>query len=66
MTAPHKALLCAAILIAWALMASSLELSAAASFGLLSGLTGAAWGSMHTDAQSANRPAHRCASGCLL
>lgn len=54
-----KALLWAAIIIAAALMASGLDLSASASFGLISGLTGAAWGSV-----SASSPT--CAGGCLL
>ena len=54
-----KALLWAAIIIAAALMASGLDLSASASFGLISGLTGAAWGSVSTGTAS-------CAGGCLL
>lgn len=57
-----KALLWAAVIIASALMASGLDLSANASFGLVAGLTGAAWGSI-----SASSPkTSSCAGGCLL
>lgn len=54
-----KALLWAAIIIAAALMASGLDLSASASFGLVAGLTGAAWGSVSSGSAS-------CTGGCLL
>lgn len=54
-----KALLWAAIMIASALVASGLDMSANASFGLIAGLTGAAWGSISSGSA-------RCVGGCLL
>ncbi len=59
MTATNKALPWAAIIIAAALMAAGLDLSSNASFGLVAGLTGAAWGSVSSGKTS-------CASSCLL
>ena len=47
MTARSKALIWASIIIAAALLASGIGMSDAASFGLIAGLTGAAWGSIH-------------------
>ena len=49
MTARSKALIWAAIIIAAALICSGMGLSNAASFGMVSGLTGAAWGSLSSD-----------------
>ncbi|MEM6857014.1 MAG: hypothetical protein AAF559_04010 [Pseudomonadota bacterium] len=59
MSTNTKALLWAAIIIAAALVAAGLDLSANASFGLIAGLTGAAWGSV-----SSGSP--HCVGGCLL
>lgn len=62
MNSTTKALLWGAIIVAAALMATGLDLSASASFGLVSRLTGAAWGSVSSGAASGAE----CAGGYLL
>ena len=57
MTNRAKALVWAAIILAAAFVANVQGLSESASFGLIAGLTGAAWGSIQT--RSA------CRTGCL-
>ena len=55
---PHaKALIWAAVIIGAALLGSLSGLSDSASFGVVAGLTGAAWASIHADGS--------CARGCL-
>lgn len=49
MTVKSRALLWAAIIISAALICTSLGLNTGASFGIFSGLTGAAWGSLSGD-----------------
>ncbi|MGB3471726.1 MAG: hypothetical protein WBA51_12970 [Erythrobacter sp.] len=56
MTAITKALIWAAIIIAAALFASASDLSSGASFGIIAGLSGAAWGTLQSKAG--------CARGC--
>lgn len=52
-----KALLWAAIIISVALFMSAMDVSNGVSFGVIGGLTGAAWGSLQTEAA--------CTKGCL-
>ena len=47
MTDRNKALIWAAIIITTALFTSSMELSNGANFGIIAGLSGAAWGSLN-------------------
>jgi len=53
-----KALIWAGIIIATAFYLNSTGLNQGASFGITSGLAGAAWGSLHTSRTS------RCSKGC--
>ncbi|MBV7258721.1 hypothetical protein [Erythrobacter crassostreae] len=57
MTRNTQALIWAAIIIAAALICVSYGLNNAASFGIVSGLSGAAWGSLQADSP--------CVRGCL-
>lgn len=57
MTIRNKALLWAAIIISVALIIAGLGLSTGASFGVVSGLSGAAWATLATGST--------CTSGCL-
>lgn len=57
MSVRSKALLWAAIIIASALIMSTMGLSSGASFGVISGLSGAAWGTLQADGS--------CGRGCL-
>ena len=57
MTTRVKALIWAAIIIGAAFVANAQGLSDAASYGLIAGLTGAAWGSIHSRSV--------CGTGCL-
>ncbi|MEL6706898.1 MAG: hypothetical protein AAFP79_01350 [Pseudomonadota bacterium] len=62
MTKTHQSLLWAAIIIAAALLVASLDLGTGASFGVIGGLSGAAWGSLSSNIDSKRG----CAGGCLL
>ena len=62
MTKTHQSLLWAAIIIAAALIVAALDLGAGASFGVIGGLSGAAWGSLSSNIDSKRG----CAGGCLL
>lgn len=57
MTKTSQALIWAAIIIAAALIASAMDLSNAASFGIVTGLSGAAWGAIESEAG--------CGRGCV-
>jgi hypothetical protein len=57
MTNRAKALIWAAIIIGAAFIANAQGLSDGASYGLIAGLTGAAWGSLHSR--------NACGAGCL-
>lgn len=61
MTKTHQALLWAAIIIAAALIVAALDLGTGASFGVVGGLSGAAWGSLSSNIDSKRA----CAGGCL-
>ncbi len=58
MSEVSKALIWAGIMIIAALLASSSNMSDSASFALIAGLTGAAWGSIHSEAA--------CGRNCLI
>jgi len=57
MSIRSKALLWAGIIILGAIISSGMGLSDGASFGIIAGLTGAAWGSLNSNAT--------CARSCL-
>lgn len=57
MTAKNKAFVWAFIILAAAIAMNIYGLSNAASFGVVSGLTGAAWGSIYSESG--------CTKGCL-
>ncbi|EAQ28668.1 hypothetical protein NAP1_13753 [Erythrobacter sp. NAP1] len=58
MTEQSKSLLWAAIIIAAALVCLGIDLNTGASFGVISGLSGAAWGSLSSD--------FSCGRSCVL
>ncbi len=57
LSAPTKALLWAVLILASAFAMSALDVDSSASFGVIAGLTGAAWASLQSEAG--------CSRGCL-